>query len=133
MEWAGGKERFGNTPENEICPDLSKLNPGGFRFQAMALKRHFDGFAVISEAGVASKFSLFRVEVWHCIPRSDHAVVPEAALATKFDKQPIQVWAGPHSGPQIAQQSEKAGRHQNGARFHLTAPGFFVAPDGFLR
>ena len=43
MEWAGCKERFGNTPENEIRPDLSKLNPGGSRFQAMALKRHFDG------------------------------------------------------------------------------------------
>ena len=38
MEWAGSKERFGNTPENEIRPDLSKLNPDGFRFPAMALR-----------------------------------------------------------------------------------------------
>ena len=54
--WAGCKERFGNTPGNEIRPDWSKLNPDGSRFQAMALKRHFDGYAVISEAGTASKF-----------------------------------------------------------------------------
>ena len=43
MEGAGCKECFGNTPGNEIRLDLSKLNPGGSRFQAMALKRHFDG------------------------------------------------------------------------------------------
>ena len=66
MEGAGCKECFGNTPGNEIRPDLSKLNPGGSRFQAMALKRHFDGYAVISEAGTASKFGLFRVEVCSC-------------------------------------------------------------------
>ena len=133
MEWAGGKERFGNTPENEICPDLSKLNPGSSLFQAMVLTHHFDGYAVISEAGTASEFGLFRAEVWHCIPRSDHAVVPEAALATKFAKQPIKVWAGPLCGPQIAQQSEKAGKRQMGARFHLTVPSFFVSPDGSLQ
>ena len=38
MEWAGCKERFGNTPETKNRPDLSKLNPDGFRFQAMALR-----------------------------------------------------------------------------------------------
>ena len=41
--WAGCKERFGNTPETKKRSDLSKLNPSVFRFQAMALKRHFDG------------------------------------------------------------------------------------------
>ena len=56
MEGAGCKERFGNTPGNEIRPDWSKLNPDGSRFQAMALKRYFDGYAVIAEAGTASKF-----------------------------------------------------------------------------
>ena len=56
MEWTDCKKRFGNTPETKTRPDLSKLNPGGFCFQAMALKRHFDGYAVISEAGTASKF-----------------------------------------------------------------------------
>ena len=66
MEWAGCKERFGNTPGNEIRPDLSKLNPDSSRFQAMVLTHHFDGYAVISEAGVASKFGLFRVEVCCC-------------------------------------------------------------------
>ena len=63
MEWAGSKERFGNMPETINSPDLSKLNPGCFRFQAMALKRHFDGYAVLSEAGVAPKFRLLRAEV----------------------------------------------------------------------
>jgi hypothetical protein len=38
MEWTNSKERFGNTPENEIRPDLSKLSPDGFHFQAMMLK-----------------------------------------------------------------------------------------------
>ena len=38
MEWTSSKERFGNTPENEFHPDLSKLNPDGFRFQAMVLR-----------------------------------------------------------------------------------------------
>ena len=99
MEGAGCKERFENTPGNDSRPDLSKLNPGGSRFQAMALTRHFDGCAVISEAGTASEFGLFRAEVWCCVPWSDHAVVPEAKTAIKFDKQPIQVWAGPRSGP----------------------------------
>ena len=36
--WAGCKVDFGNTPENEIRSDWSKLHPGGFRFQAMALR-----------------------------------------------------------------------------------------------
>ena len=112
MEWAGCKERFGNTPENGIRPDLSKLNPGGSRFQAMVLTHHFDGYAVISEAGTASEFGLNRVEAWRCIPRADNAVVAEATVATKLDKQPVQVWAGPLCGPQIAQQSEKAKRRQ---------------------
>ena len=66
MEWAGSKERFGNTPENEICLDLSKLNPGRFRFPAMVLTHHLTADAVISEAGTASKFGLFRVEIWCC-------------------------------------------------------------------
>ena len=38
IAWAGSKERFGNTPETKNSPDLSKLNPGCFRFQAMALR-----------------------------------------------------------------------------------------------
>ena len=84
MEWAGCRERFGNTPENESRPDLSKLNPGGSRFQTMVLKHHLTAKAVISEAGTASKFG----------------------------KQLFQVWDGPRSGPKIAQQSEKAGRQQ---------------------
>ena len=75
MEWAGCKERFGNTPENGIRPDLSKLNPGGSRFQAMVLTHHFDGYAVISEAGVASKFGLNRAEVWCCRAMVESSVV----------------------------------------------------------
>ena len=38
MEWTDCKKRFGNTPENENRPDLSKLSPDGFHFQAMVLK-----------------------------------------------------------------------------------------------
>ena len=66
MEGAGSKERFGNTPENKTRPDWSKLNPGGSRFQAMALRAILTADAVISEAGTAHMFGLFRVEVWHC-------------------------------------------------------------------
>ena len=115
MEWAGCKERFGNTPETKNRPDLSKLNPGGFRFQAMALRAILTADAVISEvseAGVASMFGLFRAEACCCVSRSDHAVVPEAAHATKLAIQPAKVWAGPLCGPQIAQQSEKAESRQ---------------------
>ena len=68
MEWAGCKEDFGNTPESKNRSDLSKLNPSGFRFQAMVLKHHFDGFAVISEAGIASTFWEHCVEAWRCCP-----------------------------------------------------------------
>ena len=57
----------------------------------------------------------------------------KATVATSFGKQPIQVWAGPRSGPQIAQQSEKAKRRQIGARFHLPAPGFFAAQTALCR
>ena len=40
----GGLQRaLQNTPGNDIRPDLSKLNPGGSRFQAMVLTHHFDG------------------------------------------------------------------------------------------
>ena len=35
-----------------------------------------------------------------------------AAIAIKLDKQSAEVWAGPLRGPQIAQQSEKAGKRQ---------------------
>ena len=52
MDWAGWKERFGNTPENKIRLDLSKLNPGGSCFQAMVLTHHLTAVAVISEAGL---------------------------------------------------------------------------------
>ena len=93
MEWADSKECFGNTPENEIRPDLSKLNPGGSRFQAMVLTHHFDGYAVISEAGVASMFGLFRVEVWRC-----HATVGDAVIS-KQRLQPSWTNNPPKSGP----------------------------------
>ena len=43
---------------------------------------------------------------------ADNAAVTEAAAATKLEKQLAQVWAGPRSGPEIAQQSEKAKRRQ---------------------
>ena len=112
MKWEGSKERFGNTPENEIRPDWSKLHPGGSRFQAMVLRTILTADAVISEAGTASKFGLFRAEIWRCIPAADYAAVSEATTATKFAKQPTKVWAGPHSGPRIAKQSEKAKRRQ---------------------
>ena len=65
--------------------------------------------------------------------QSESVVVFEATVATKLDKQLVRVWAGPLSGPQIAQQSEKTKRHQSGACSDLTAPGFFVAPDGSLQ
>ena len=112
MEWTESKERFGNTLETKTRPDLSKLYPDGSRFQAMALRAILTADAVISEAGVASMFGLFRAEACCCVSRSDHAVVPEAALAIKLAKQPVQVWAGPLCGPQIAKQSEKARRRQ---------------------
>ena len=107
MEGAGCKERIGNTPENEIRPDWSKLHPGGSRFQAMALKRHFDGYAVISEAGVASKFGLFRVEVCCCRTTVRGVVVSEAATATKLDKQLAEVWAGPLAGRRLRSNPKK--------------------------
>ena len=66
MEWAGYKERFGNTPETKNRLDWSKLHPGGFRFQAMVLKHHLTAKAVISEAGTASKFGKQRAEVRRC-------------------------------------------------------------------
>ena len=112
MEGAGSKERFGNTPENEIRPDWSKLNLGSSRFPTMVLTHHLTADAVISEAGVASKFGLFRAEVWRCRATVRGVVVFEAAIAAKFDKQQPKVWAGPLCGPQIAQQSEKAKRRQ---------------------
>ena len=64
---------------------------------------------------------------------ADNAAVTEAAAATKPEKQLAQVWAGPRSGPEIAKQSEKAGRHQGGACSDLMTPGFFVVPDGSLQ
>ena len=132
MEWAGRKERFGNTPENKIRPDLSKLNPGGFRFQAMVLKHHLTASPSFPKRGLHLSLVCFASKFGVALPRSENAGDPGAAAAIKFDKQPAKVWAGPLRGLQIAKQSEKARRHQSGACSDLTAPGFFVAPDGSL-
>ena len=82
MEWTESKERFGNTLETKTRPDLSKLYPDGSRFQAMALRAILTADAVISEAGIASKFGLFHAEVCYCRAISDYAVYSEATAAT---------------------------------------------------
>ena len=106
---------------------MEQAQSGRFPFSGYGASRHLTADAVISEAGVASKFGLFRIEVCCCRATVGGAVIFEATTATKFGKQPVQVWAGPLCGPQIAQQSEKAKRHQSGACSDLTAPGFFFA------
>ena len=133
MEWAGRKERFGNTPENKIRPDLSKLNPGGFRFQAMVLKHHLTASPSFPKRGLHLSLVCFASKFGVALPRSENAGDPGAAAAIKFDKQPAKVWAGPLRGLQIAKQSEKARRHQSGACSDLTAPGFFVAQTALCR
>ena len=112
MEGTGCKECFGNTPANEICPDLSKLNPGSSRFPAMVLTHHLTATPSFPKRGLHRSLAYFAPKFVAAICCSDNTVVFEAAAANKLDKQPIQVWAGPLCGPQIAQQSEKAGKRQ---------------------
>ena len=133
MEWASCKERFGNTPENEIRLDLSKLNPGGFRFQAMALRAILTADAVISEAGTAPMFGLFCVEVW-CY----HAMMGQRRRYRSSGRS--QVWqTTTQSLGRPAQRAadcaaiRKSQETTDGACSILTAPGFFAAPDGSLR
>ena len=99
----------------------------------MALKRHLTAAPSFPKRGLHLSLVYFALKFGAAVCCSDNAVSLEATAATKFGKRQLKVWAGPHSGPQIAQQSEKAGRHQGGACSDLTAPGFFVAPDGSLQ
>ena len=112
MEGAGCKERFGNTPENDIRPDLSKLNLGGSRFQAMALRAILTATPSFRKRGLHLSFGNVALKSDTAVPAADNTVVTEATTATKLDKQPAEVWAGPRSGPEIAKQSEKAWRRQ---------------------
>ena len=133
MEGAGSKERFGNTPENKIRPDWSKLNPGCSRFQAMALSRHLTADAVISEAVAASKFGLFRAEVCYCRAIS--------RLRRLFQSNGCNQ-AGQTTRPSLGRPAlraadcaaiRKSRDTADGACSNLSYPGFFVAPDGSLQ
>ena len=77
MEWAGSKEGFGNTPENKNRSDLSKLNPGGFRFQAMVQKHHGRLTPSFPKRGLHLSFGNAAPKFGTAICCSDNAVLQQ--------------------------------------------------------